>query len=221
MKNTTYKLNEASLSRAYQHIVEKKSKSWGMITAFRGSNTRAENLKLNSELGKDLRELGLGFFKVEGHWRECQDNSIPYDECPKDRMIDATENTYFVPNISKKAISLLCKKYDQDAVVYGGRDTKGNAHLIFRDGSEDNVGKFHPDRIQQAYSKFKGGHSFSFSKDKKPKKDTKLSNMIPNDILDKTVKNPETGRMIKVKTALGYSKDKQVHQAAMNIVNKN
>ena len=222
MKNI-YKLDEASLSRAYQHVVEKKSKSWGMITAFRNANSHDENMADNHELGKKLRDLNLGFFKVEGHWRECQDRKIKYKKCPKDQLVDSTETTFFVPNIKKEDLLKLCREYNQDAVVYGGPETKGNTHLIFNDGSEDNVGQFHPDRIEQAYSKFKGGHTFAFVKDKKPKvtsTDTKLSSMIPSDILNKTIKNPATGNTIKMKTALGYPKDSVVHKNAIAVLKK-
>lgn len=207
-----YRLDEASLNRAYQHVVEKKSKSWGMITAFRQANTHEENMRMNHELGQDLRKMGLGFFKVEGHWQECQNSKLPYTKCPKDQLVDATENSFFAPNITKKQITALCKKYEQDAVVYGGEDTKGDAYLIYKDGSDENVGKFRADKVEQAYSRLKGGHTFAFNKD-----DTKLKNMIPSDT---KIKNPETGRMIKVKTALGYSEEKPVYQAAVKMVKK-
>jgi hypothetical protein len=218
-----YKLDEASLNRAYQHVVDKKSKSWGMITAFRYANTKKQNLQLNHQLGQDIREIGLGFFKVEGHWRECQDANIPYDKCPKDKLQDSTEVTYFVPNISKKDIAALGKKYEQDAVVYGGDDTNGKAHLIFKDGGEVNVGTFKADKVEQAYTKFKGGHTFVFNKERKPKSTqsaTKLSKLIPSTALDKRIKNPDTGRMIKIKSALGYSPDTKVHQIAKTAVEK-
>ena len=73
-----YKLDEASLARAYQHVVEKKVPSWGMLTAYRYANTKKENIQANKMLEKDLRSKGYGFFKVEGHWQECQDTDVPY-----------------------------------------------------------------------------------------------------------------------------------------------
>ena len=37
-------------------------------------------------------------------------------------------------------------------------------------------------------------------------------------VLDKTVLNPDTGRKVKVSTALGYDKKKSVYQAALAMV---
>ena len=63
------RLDEASLGRVLQHIQGKKNvKNWGMLTAYRYANTPNENKKLNKELEAELRQMGHGFFKVEGHW---------------------------------------------------------------------------------------------------------------------------------------------------------
>ena len=220
-----YKLDEASLGRAYQHIIQKKVPSWGMMTAYRYINSPKENDQRNKELEKDLRSLGYGFFKVEGHWQECQDANLNYVDCPKDKLQDSVEESLFVPGISKEHAEKLCKKYEQDAVIYGGKDTGGDAHLIFKNGGEENIGQFEPGKVAQAYSKLKGGKSFVFQAKKKeepakfepgePKKDNmKLKSLLPKGILDKTVKNPDTGKMIKVKSALKYDDDAQVKQAA-------
>jgi hypothetical protein len=224
-----YKLDEASLGRVYQHVsADKNVKSWGMITAFRSANTPKENRTLNKELADTIRGKGLGFFKVEGRWRECQDVNVKYADCPTNKLVDSIEITYFVPNISMDLVHELGKKYDQDSVLYGGSETKGNAHLIFRDGSHDDVGKFHPNTIQQAYSKMKGGRTFAFNdnptkaKDTKPNdtkvSTTKLTANLPKDIANKTVRNPQTGRDIKVTSALKYDTKSPVHKAATSLV---
>ena len=44
-------------------------------------------------------------------------------------------------------------------------------------------------------------------------KDMSLKSLLPKD-MDKKVKNPETGKMIKLKTALGYEKDSKAYKAA-------
>ena len=47
-RRKSYKLDETSLGRVYQHVnADKNVKSWGMITAFRSLNTPKENRKLN------------------------------------------------------------------------------------------------------------------------------------------------------------------------------
>jgi hypothetical protein len=222
-----YKLDEASLARAYQHVVEKKVPSWGMLTAYRYANTKKENQEANKKLESDLRGKGYGFFKVEGHWQECQDSNLNYVDCPKDKLQDSIEVSLFVPHMKRKDAESLCKKYEQDAVIYGGEDTKGDAHLIFKNGSEDNIGKFQPGKVEQAYSKFKGGKTFVFGKEKKkevePKKDlspkdSKLTSNLPKDIANKMVKNPQTGRDIKVTSALKYDDKSPVYKAATSLV---
>jgi hypothetical protein len=235
MKNYPYKLDEASLSRAYQHTVEKKVPSWAMMTAYRYANNKKENEAKNKEMEKDLRSLGYGFFKVEGHWQECQDEKLNWVDCPKSQLQDSVEQSLFVPGISKKHAQALCKKYEQDAVVYGGKDTEGNAHLLFKNGGEQNIGEFRTGKVEQAFSKIKGNKTFVFKKsedDPKPKSnqgsfkqfnknaETRLTNLLPKHIADKKIKNPETGRLIKVKSALGYDSSEPVNKIAKKVVKK-
>jgi len=51
-------------------------------------------------------------------------------------------------------------------------------------------------------------------------KDMQLKNLLPKKDLDKKVKNPETGKMIKIKTALGYDKDTKAYKAAQFALKK-
>jgi hypothetical protein len=215
------RLDEASLGRVLQHIQGKKNvKNWGMLTAYRYINTPNQNKKLNKQLESELRSKGYGFFKVEGHWVECQDANLSYNDCPPNLLKDAIEESLFVPNISAKDIHKLGKKYGQDAVIFGGEQTKGNATLIFKDGKVDNIGKFSPDKIQQAYSKLKGGKTFVFQPEtpKTSDDETKLIDLLPKAILDKKVKNPETGNMVKVQTALAYDEKHPAFKAATSLV---
>jgi len=55
-------------------------------------------------------------------------------------------------------------------------------------------------------------------KDEKPN-DMSLKSLLPKN-LNKTIKNPDTGRTIKVKSALGYDKNTQVYKAAANLAKK-
>jgi hypothetical protein len=215
------KLDEASLGRVLQHVQGKKNvKNWGMMTAYRYANTPNQNKKLNKELEGQLRKMGHGFFKVEGHWVECQDGNLSYEDCPKNLLKDAIEESLFVPNISAKEIHKLGKKYGQDAVIFGGEETKGNATLIFKDGKVENIGKFSPNKIQQAYSKLKGGKTFVFQPQEPKVSDdeTKLMDLMPKDVLNKKVKNPQTGNMVKVQTALSYDEKHPAFKAATSLV---
>jgi len=225
-------LTEASLGRVMQHIQGKKSvKSWGVVTSYRWDNTPTQNREANKELGKKIREMGLGFFELEGHWQECQDKNVNYFDCPKSQLVDSTEISLFVPNIRIKQIHKLGNDYTQDSVLYGGEDTKGNAVLVYKNGRVENVGQFHPDTMQQAYSKMRNtGKVFAFQREKgkrkhmanlpgsSAEKDDKLIKILPKDVLNKTVRNPETGRNIKVQSALKYDDKAPVKKAATSLV---
>ena len=232
------KLTEASLGRVLQHIQGKKNvKSWGVVTAYRYGNTPAENKLANKNLADKIRAEKLGFFEMEGHWQECQDKRVNYFDCPKDKLVDSTEISLFVPNISIKDIHKLGKQFEQDSVLYGGEDTKGKGVLVYKNGRVENVGDMHPDNMQQAYSKMRNtGKVFAFQRKKgtqrnlpnlsgsSAERDDKLSKMLPKDILNKTVRNPETGRDIKVQSALRYQDGAPVKKNAMSLVqmmNKN
>jgi len=229
---TVVRLDEASLGRVMQHIQGKKNvKSWGVVTAYRYGNTPAENKEANKRLASEIRSKGLGFFELEGHWQECQDKHVNYFDCPKDKLQDSTEIALFVPNISLNDVHKFGNMYEQDAVLYGGEDTKNNGMLVYKNGRMENVGNFHPDNMQQAYSKMRNtGKVFAFQREKNKKKnmgtlsgssaekDDKLIKMLPKDILNKTVRNPETGRDIKVQSALRYDDKAPVKKNAMSLV---
>ena len=226
------KLTEASLGRVLQHIQGKKNvTSWGVITAYRYGNTPAENKLANKNLADQIRDKNLGFFEMEGHWQECQDKRVNYFDCPKDKLVDSTEISLFVPNISIKDIHKLGKQFEQDSVLYGGEDTKGKGVLVYKNGRVENVGDMHPDNMQQAYSKMRNtGKVFAFQRKKgtqrnlpnlsgsSAERDDKLIKMLQKDILNKTVRNPETGRDIKVQSALKYQDGAPVKKNAMSLV---
>lgn len=152
-------LNEVSLSRVYRHVT--KGEPWAIITSWRAGLSPAENRKRLGQLQGQIRSLGLGFFKLMGHWRECQDDSIPYKDCPPDQLVDAVEPSLFVPGLKQRDAVRLMARYDQDAIVYAGPETDGKVSLLYRQGGQDLIGTFHPGRIAQAYSRLKG-RTFTF-----------------------------------------------------------
>lgn len=169
-----FRLDEASLGRVYQHVTGQKGvTSWGMITAYRGVNSKKENINANKKLKSDIRSENLGFFEVEGHWRECQDPNVDYKDCPDAKLKDSIEVSLFVPGISRDTIAKLCKEYGQDAVVYSGPETEGKVVLIFKNGGTTVIGsKFEPNKVAQAYSVVKN-RSFLF------REQSRLTNLIP------------------------------------------
>lgn len=155
------KLNEASIGRVYQHFKKSDETGFGIITSWRAGYSKKQNLSLWKKLQSEVRSLGYGYFKLEGHWVECQDTTVPYDKCPKNQLIASIEPALFIPGINLKEIKKLTKKYDQDASVYNGPETKGKMTLVFRTGNQQNIGTFHPNKIAQAYSKLRG-RTFTF-----------------------------------------------------------
>jgi hypothetical protein len=227
IKAGRYDINEASLGRIYQHVVSNpKMKNWGVVTASRGELTPAENKKRNKELENDLRKLGYGFVHVDGMWQECRKPDTEYKDCPDDMKVPTEEKSLFIPNISKEHIQALGKKYQQDSVLFADEATKAKGEATFIDsksGEAFNIGKFAPGKIAQGYSKLKGGQVFTFEPEAEPKvepkkDDMKLKSLLPKGILNKTVQNPDTGKMIKVKSALKYDDDHKVKQAAKAMI---
>ena len=149
-------MNEASLGRVYQHVKNSEKKSFGILTSWRAGSSKRENLANFKRLAGEVRSLGLGFFKLLGHWKECQDPNIDYAKCPPDQLEDTKEPALFVPGISLEDVKRLGNKYEQDAVVYAGPDTGGKVQLVFRGGSTTSIGKFSPSKIAQAYSRVRG-----------------------------------------------------------------
>jgi hypothetical protein len=228
IKAGRYDINEASLGRIYQHVVSNpKMKNWGVVTASRGELTPAENKQRNKELENDLRKLGYGFVHVDGMWQECRKPDTEYKDCPDDMKVPTEEKSLFIPNISQEHIQALGKKYQQDSVLFADEKTKANGEATFIDsksGEAFNIGKFAPGKVAQGYSKMKGGKVFTFEPEAEPKKsepkkdDMKLKSLLPKGILDKTIQNPDTGKMIKVKSALKYDDNHKVKQAAKAMI---
>lgn len=113
-------LNEASMSRIYQHL---KTDYVGCITSFiTGNNpnrivtnkarSHKENKKANKKLSADLQKLGYGFVRVTGYYQE--EGSISPDK----------EESYFVicpkgisfENFAKSLVA-LARKYEQESIV--------------------------------------------------------------------------------------------------------
>jgi hypothetical protein len=55
-------------------------------------------------------------------------------------------------------------------------------------------------------------------KEKPKKDDMKLKSLVPKGILDKMVKNPKTGNMIKVKSALKHDKNSPLYKTATTLI---
>ena len=144
-------INESSLSRVWQHF-DNPDRAVGILTAFRGEHTREENLARNKGLSAAIRNLGLGFFYVDGYWVENQGT-------PEETAV-AEDSIFVVGNASDKDFARklheLGNKYNQDAVLV--KDADGT-RLIFKDGSEQSLGNLSPGGLGQAYTKLRNNKS--------------------------------------------------------------
>ena len=136
-----------------------------LISAFRQSYSRKENIQRNNQLIKDIRsELGTeksGGYKIVGHWKECseplKDNETIKD-C-KGKIVNALEESWLVPSDEpvEKLIEIgkkLAQKYDQDGFIVG--DDKG-VYLYGKDGSLwETWGKASEKSLKQGFAAIAG-----------------------------------------------------------------
>jgi len=148
-------LSEASIGRVYQHVKQADVKSWAILTSWRDEYKQSENMARMKELKGAVRALGLGFFRLKGHWQECQAD-VPYEECPEDALVSVVEPSLWINGITKQQAITLMKRYKQDSVVFAGPETKGKVSLLFQHGATVDIGKFHPGMVAKAYSQVKG-----------------------------------------------------------------
>jgi len=129
-------LNESSLSRILQHI-NKSNTTLAVIGAYLEPNrlketehlvtipNRAEAERINKRRHEDLRnELKgkYGYIEVNGGWA--------YNDIPGIHE----EKAFFVPNMDKETAKLLCRKYNQDAVLV--KDETG-LYLMNQSGAKE------------------------------------------------------------------------------------
>jgi len=146
-------LIESSLSRIWQFI-EYDKRSFTVISAYRGENTRKENKDNHINLKKTVRDMGYGFIEMGGGYRE------------EEGFVD--EMSLFIPSISKKEAIELGSKYNQLAILFKNNkefveiDTKynkGNVNTNFiKNSRKDNI-TLAKEAIRDFFSKLlKGSH---------------------------------------------------------------
>lgn len=150
-------IHEASLGRIMQHAQNAPEKGFAILTSWRQQYMRAQNLSRFAKLKGAIRGKGHGFNVLVGHWQECQDPAVPYEKCPPDQLVDATEPSLFVTGITLEDAKDLGNSYEQDAIIFAGPETGGKVQLVFKDGGTMDIGSFSPMAIAQAYSELRGG----------------------------------------------------------------
>ena len=138
-------INESSWGRLYQHIQE--GDAIGIITAFRGNLSLADNRRRNKQLENMIRALHFGFNKIEGHYVEDENG-------------DVAEETFVIysdPERQEELEKLLDEAmtaFNQDSYIY---IADGKAELVFRSGEAMDLGDFRPSpsSLGRIYSKIK------------------------------------------------------------------
>lgn len=158
-------ISEASLSRIWSKA---KDGDFAILTAYRSANSKDRNVSLNRDLRHALNSQKLGPIPVVGHWQECQvtdkdGDPLPWNQCPKDKLVDAIERSYFVgrtnsvsPDVFKNVIFGLGKKYKQDAIVVKIDSLELNG--VYDPRTETRFVKFSKgigmNQVAQAYSQY-------------------------------------------------------------------
>lgn len=157
-------ISESSFSRILSQM---ENKEFAILTAYRALDknknklSKNDNIKRNRILRGALNSLKLGVHQLVGHWRECDDSSIPYRECPDNRLTDVIERSYLVvkpDNMSSEEFYKIIfglLKIDgetQDAFIL--KDSKG-IYAVDNNGSRTFLGtKADVGKIGQGYSQY-------------------------------------------------------------------
>lgn len=150
-------ITEAGLSRVLNSI--DKSESFAIITAYKHEYDKKENIERNRKLRVEFNSRKMGVYQLVGHWRECQDDTVDYNNCPKNKLIDVIERSYLVIKTKnmedekfEELISNLVKKFEQNAAII---KINNYYYVIDRNGVKDKIGeKLTLGKMSQAYSQF-------------------------------------------------------------------
>lgn len=105
-------LTESSLSRIWQHV-ENKDSVFAVISAYQGDDPNVDK-KNHVKLHNEIRSMGYGLIEFESQW-EYDDGFV------------GKEKSFMVPSIKKDEALKLCKKYNQEAILY--KDSDGFVEL--------------------------------------------------------------------------------------------
>jgi hypothetical protein len=135
-------LVEAKLSRVFQYV-EDDNKDFGIVSAFRAANSDKENRAKHDELKKLIRSMGYGYIELVGGYKGDEG----YSE----------ELSLLIPNIAKREIVALGRKYGQHSVMY-----KNNQDFYYIGTNEEaGVGK-----VLMRFRKGEGQNNLSLAKHK-------------------------------------------------------
>lgn len=124
-----------------------KSKSFGIITAYRPEYSKSQNKKRMQEMLGTLREIGLHVYEPQkSEWDGIKERSV------------------IVPNAPFDVLMALSKKYDQEAFIY--KDPSGSIGIYYVDGRAQmayDEGQLPFSMSSDPKQEYSRGRSFSFS----------------------------------------------------------
>lgn len=133
-------INKIEETVGFKRVWEHSKTGCCTISAFKTEKTFKENLAKNEELKQEIRELGMGYFEVDGVY-EYDDGTVGF------------ERTFFVPfkNRGKidtfdkfvEAMNLLGQMFGQQSVLIKEPDVddrKGVVYLLYGDGRKRELG---------------------------------------------------------------------------------
>lgn len=94
-------ISESSLTRLMRQV-QKNNSEFAIITAYRYSKSRKQNIERNRVLRGKLNDLKMGVHPLIGVWQECQ-NDISVEDCPKEEIMckKNVSNIMFCPESDK------------------------------------------------------------------------------------------------------------------------
>lgn len=155
MKN----INEASLSRVWQHV--ESGRPVALITAFRSENDRQTNIRLNKQLAATIRDLGYGYFFVDGYWIENKDTPeevhVAEDSLfvigPDPAFRDPTKSNDMQDEVFIDAMTSLAGKYKQEGVLI--KHSKGVAVYDSNGNEIVKLNQLKPGAMATVYTKLR------------------------------------------------------------------
>ena len=142
-----------------------KTHDFAIITAYRFEENGIklsvrQNIIRNRNLRSTLDQNKLGAHPLVGHWQECTLSDVEYKDCPKDKLVDVIERSYFVTRPEKMSVNFfknlllsLAEQYNQNAIILKiGKDINAvaaNGSIIQNLGTHITL-----DKIGQAYSQY-------------------------------------------------------------------
>lgn len=146
-------ISESSLSRILTHV--KNEQDFAILTAYRGSYSLNLNKIRNKSLAAKIRNLGYGFFHLEGHFIENKGTSEEVEVKEDSLFVISNGDSNFNNNIKR-----LAKEYEQESIVLKNK----NKIFVFdiETGKSFDIGEYHPGKIGEYFSKLKTSYGGTF-----------------------------------------------------------